>query len=86
MKLSIKYFPHIKDNKWMLIREHGTYDQHAHFSSEKEARQCRKLIDSRSYPRNKKYKIAIKRILTKEEFSKLNIRSKYDRRYINRKI
>ncbi len=61
----------------MLIREGGSYDQHAHFLCKKDALNVRKLIDSGKYPYNKKYKIAMQRILTEEEFKKLNKKQRY---------
>ena len=70
MKLSIKFYPQMK-RAYLLKREHGLYKQHAHFYTYKEAKQCRKLIDDKVYPRNDKYKIAMKRILTDKEFRRL---------------
>ena len=71
MKLSIKYLPHMK-RCWLLKRERGKYSQHAHFYTKKDARNCRKLIDNNKFPQKEKYKIAMKRILTKEEYSNLS--------------
>ena len=62
---------------WLLKREHGEYSQHAHFFTKKEAVKCRKLIDANKYPRDKKYKVAMQRLLTEEEFKKLNKRERY---------
>lgn len=31
MKLTIKYYPKLPKRKWILIREGGAYEQHAHF-------------------------------------------------------
>lgn len=76
MKLSIIYYPKMKRPR-LLKREHGEYEQHAHFYTKKEATKCRILIDSMVYPREKKYLIAVRRILTEEEFKKLNKRPRY---------
>lgn len=76
MKLSIIYYPKMKRPR-LLKREHGEYEQHAHFYTKKEATKCRKIIDSMVYPREKKYLIAVRRILTEEEFKKLNKRPRY---------
>lgn len=76
MKLSIKYFPQM-ERAYLLKREHGLYEQHAHFYCYKDADRCRKLIDANLYPKNKKYFIAMKRILTDEEFKRLNRKPRY---------
>ena len=77
MKLTIRYYPKLPKRKWILIREGGAYEQHAHFLCKKDAIKCRNLIDSNKYPYNKKYKIAMQRILTEEEFKKLNRKPRY---------
>lgn len=61
----------------MLIREGGAYDQHAHFLCKKDAENVRRLIYSGKYPYNKKYKIAMQRLLTEEEFKKLRKKPRY---------
>lgn len=76
MKLSIKHYPHM-ERCWLLKREHGDYSQHAHFYTKKEAMTCRRLIDCNRYPRDKKYRIAMQRLLTKEEYSNLNKKDYY---------
>lgn len=76
MKLSIIHYPKM-EREWLLKREHGEYSQHAHFFTKKEAVQCRKLIDAMVYPRQKKFLIAMKRILTEEEFKMLNEKLRY---------
>lgn len=76
MKLSIYHYPKMK-RQWLLKRENGQYEQHAHFFSKKECIMCRKLIDARKLPREDKYKIAIKRLLTEEEYKNLNKKQKY---------
>lgn len=76
MKLSIIYYPKMKRPR-LLKREHGEYEQYAHFYTKKEATKCRILIDKQIYPRDKKYLIAMKRILTEEEYKKLNKRPRY---------
>lgn len=67
----------------LLKREHGKYEQHAHFYTKKEATECRILIDKQIYPREDKYLIAMKRILTDREFIKL--KKKYLRNNKRRK-
>lgn len=76
MKLSIYYYPKM-NRAWLLKREQGSYAQHAHFYTKKEALECRKLIDCKRYPREDKYKIAMKRLLTEEEFKSLNKKQRY---------
>ena len=53
MKLSIIYLPNLH-RPWLLKREHGEYEQHAHFFTKKEALCCRKLIDANKFPREEK--------------------------------
>ena len=72
MKLSIRYIPKCKNKPWLIKREYGKYSQHAHFNTKKEAKCCRHLIDTWQYPKNKKYKIAMKRILTEKEYKTLH--------------
>lgn len=76
MKLTIKHYPKL-ERPWLLKREHGDYDQHAHFYTEKEAKCCRRLIDQGRYPYEKKYKIAMKRLLSEEEFKALRKKQRY---------
>lgn len=76
MKLTIKHLPRL-ERPWLLKREHGNYCQHAHFYTQKEAELCRTLIDIQKYPRDRKYRIAIQRLLTEEEFKKLNKKQRY---------
>ena len=76
MKLSIIYYSKMK-RPWLVKREHGEYCQHAHFFTLKEAKKCRALIDANKYPREEKYKIAMQRLLTEEEFKKLNKKPRY---------
>ena len=44
---------------------------------QKDAENVRRLIDSNKYPYNKKYKIAMQRLLTEEEFKKLRKKQRY---------
>lgn len=76
MKLTIKHLPHM-ERCWLLKREHGEYSQHAHFYTRKEAEYCRTLIDCNRYPRERKYKVAMKRLLYEEEYKKLNKKQRY---------
>ena len=76
MKLSIKYLPKL-ERPWLLKREHGEYEQHAHFYTKKEALCCRKLIDACKYPREEKYRIAMQRLLTEEEYKRLNKKPRF---------
>lgn len=69
--------------EWLLKREYGKYCQHAHFFTKKEAIKCRNLIDSMTYPRDKKYLIAMKRILSDEEFKRLNKKPRFKNRRAN---
>lgn len=77
MKLSIKYKPKCFDRPWLIKREGGEYSQHAHLKSKKDAEKVRRLIDIGKYPYNKDFKIAMQRLLTEEEFKKLDKKSRY---------
>lgn len=83
MKLIIKYKPTCKDRPWLIKRAYGTYNQHAHLRTKKEALKVRNIIDRWVYPYNKNYKIAVQRLLTEEEFKSLD---KKDRYFNRRKI
>lgn len=76
MKLSIVYLSNL-DRPWLLRREHGEYEQHAHFYTKKEALCCRKLIDAKKFPREEKYRIAMQRLLTEEEYKRLNKKPRF---------
>lgn len=83
MKLIIKYKPTCKERPWLIKRAYGTYKQHAHLRTKKEALKVRNIIDRWVYPYNKNYKIAVQRLLTEEEFKSLD---KKDRYFNRRKI
>lgn len=77
MKLSIRYKPRCNDRPRLIKREGGRYEQHAHLKSKKDAEKVRRLIDIGKYPYNKDFKIAMQRLLTEEEFKKLDKKSRY---------
>lgn len=81
MKIIIKYKPCCEERPWLVVRENGEYNQHAHLRTKKEALKVRNIIDRWVYPYNKNYKIAVKRLLTEEEFKSLDKKD----RYINRR-
>lgn len=81
MKIIIKYKPCCEERPWLVVRENGEYKQHAHLRTKKEALKVRNLIDRWVYPYNKNYKMAVKRLLTEEEFKSLDKKD----RYINRR-
>lgn len=71
MKLSIYYYKDL-ERPWLMKRVGGSYEQHAHFYTKKDAVKVRELIDAWRYPYSKSYKIAMQRLLTEEEFKSLN--------------
>lgn len=81
MKIIIKYKPCCEERPWLVVRENGKYNQHAHLRTKQEALKVRNIIDRWVYPYNKNYKIAVKRLLTEEEFKSLDKKD----RYINRR-
>lgn len=77
MNLIIKFKPRCDERPWLIIREDGEYEQHAHLRTKKEALKVRNLIDRWVYPYNKNYKIAVQRLLTEEEFKSLDKKDRY---------
>lgn len=77
MKLSIKYKPRCDERPWLLVRVGGEYSQHAHLKSKSDCIKVRHLIDINKYPYNSEYKIAMKRLLTEEEFKSLDKKQRY---------
>lgn len=77
MKLSIKFKPRCDERPWLLVRVDGDYSQHAHLKSKSDCIKVRHLIDINKYPYNKDFKIAMKRLLTEEEFKKLDKKQRY---------
>lgn len=77
MKLTIKHKPKCSDRPWLLVRVWGEYEQHAHLKSKRDAIRVRNLIDAGKYPYCREYKIAMQRILTEEEFKKLDKKLRY---------
>lgn len=65
------------ERPWLLKRVGGSYEQHAHFFTRKDAQKVRRLIDQNKYPYSKEYKTAMQRILTEEEFKKLHKKERY---------
>ena len=77
MKLDIKYKPTCKERPWLIVRAGGEYEQHAHMHTKKEAMLVRNIIDRWVYPYNKNLKIAVRRLLTEEEFKSLDKKQIY---------
>lgn len=77
MKLSIKFKPRCDERPWLLVRVGGEYSQHAHLKSRSDCIKVRHLIDINKYPYNSEYKIAMKRLLTEEEFKNLDKKQRY---------
>lgn len=77
MKLSIRYLKKCQPRPWLIKREGGTYRQHAHMLTRKDALTVRRLIDQGKYPYSSDYKIAMQRLLTEEEFKKLDKKQRY---------
>lgn len=76
MKLEIRYIERL-NRPYLIKRVGGTYEQHAHMHTKKDAETVRRLIDSHRYPYSKDYKIAMQRLLTEEEFKKLDKKQRY---------
>ncbi|ERT60648.1 hypothetical protein HMPREF1253_0044 [Peptoniphilus sp. BV3C26] len=60
-----------------MVRVGGKYEQHAHLKTKTDALKVRNLIDVGKYPYCKDYKIAMQRLLTEEEFKKLDKKLRY---------
>ncbi|MDU5377328.1 hypothetical protein [Peptoniphilus lacydonensis] len=77
MNLIIKFKPCCDERPWLIIREGGEYSQHAYLKSKSDCIKVRHLIDINKYPYNKDFKIAMKRLLTEEEFKNLEKHQRY---------
>lgn len=77
MRLSIKFKPRCDERPWLLVRVDGEYEQHAHLKTKKDAVKVRNLIDAWRYPYCPEYKVAMKRLLTEEEFKSLDKKLRY---------
>lgn len=76
INLTIKYLQNL-ERPWLIKRENGTYEQHAHCFTKKDAEKIRNLIDINKYPYSKSYQKAMQRLLTKEEYKNLNRKDYY---------
>lgn len=76
MKISIKYLKHL-ERPWLLKRIGGAYEQHAHCFTKKDAEKIRHLIDINKYLYSKDYRIAMQRLMTEEEFKRLDKKQRY---------
>nr|DAL69736.1 MAG TPA: hypothetical protein [Caudoviricetes sp.] len=77
MQLTILYKPGCGDRPWLIKREGGNYEQHAHMHTKKDAETVRRIVDAGKYPYCKEYKIAAQRLLTEEEFKRLQKKQRY---------
>lgn len=77
MRLSILYKPGCGDRPWLIKREDGSYEQHAHMHTKKDALRVRQIIDAGKYPYCREYKTAVQRLLTEEEFKRLHKKQRY---------
>ena len=77
MNISIKYLQSCCPRPWLVKRENGTYEQHAHMRTKKDALMVRRLIDAGNYPYSKEYEVAMRRLLYKDEFNCLNKKPQY---------
>ena len=76
IELSIEVYDNFK-KPYLLKRINGTYKQHCHFENEQDALDCIHIIHNGLSPKDKKQVKQIKRLLTDEEFKKLNKKQKY---------
>lgn len=77
MWLTILYKPGCDDRPWLIKREGGSYDQHAHMHTKKDAETVRRIVDAGKYPYCREYKTAIQRLLSEEEFKRLHKKQRY---------
>ena len=66
---------------YVLIRKNGTYEQHAHFKRRSGAEKAITLIKLMVIPKSEYFRIALKRLLTEEEYSQLRVKPVKDRYY-----
>lgn len=77
IKLSIRKLGGRMERPWLIVREHGAYEQHAHMHTRKDAESVRRLIDCGRYPHCREYKMAMQRLLSEEEFKALDKKQRY---------
>ena len=85
LKLTIEYIKGY-ERPWLLKREDGEYNQHAHFYTKKEAEKVKNLIEVNRYPKNKDQKYAMQKILTENEFKKLCKKDRYFNPGVKRRV
>lgn len=76
MVLTIIYLKNL-ERPWLLRRDDGVYEQHCHFKSYNKALKVKNLIEIGKYPCKKDEKYAVQRLLTEEEFKKLDKKDRY---------
>lgn len=64
---------------WLIKREGGDYRQHAHLKTKEDAERVRDLIFQGRKAPCRDYRIAMQRILTAEEYGKLDKIQRYHR-------
>ena len=77
IKLSIRKLGGKMERPWLIVREHGAYEQHAHMHTRRDAESVRRLIDCGRYPHCREYKVAMQRLLSEEEFKALDKKQRY---------
>ena len=77
MQLTILYKPGCGDRPWLIKREGGAYEQHAHLHTKKDALRVRQIIDAGKYPYCREFKTAVQRLLSEEEFKRLHKKQRY---------
>lgn len=74
--LTIRYINSYK-RPWLIKREGGEYEQHAHMRTKKDALKVKELIELNKYSDKRDYQIAIQRLLTINEFKNLKRKPHY---------
>ena len=77
-QIKIKHLENLH-RPWLIYREGGRYDQHAHCETKEDAQRIKKLIACRRYPQKPRHRIAVERLLTEEEIRQLNRKPRYHR-------
>ena len=75
-ELVLEYIADFK-RPWLVKRKGGEYEQHAHFYRKEDVYLCIKCIKNNKYPTSREIKYAMKKILTKDEFSSLSKKQRY---------
>lgn len=77
MKIKIKKLDNLVLRPYIIIREDGDWEQHSHMETYEDCQEVKKHILANKYPDNETYRLAMERLLTKEEWCRLRKKQRY---------